>query len=38
MLAAENEAAHSLFTAEDVKAAVIDFFLAEPWRLKNPNL
>lgn len=34
---AEEEAAQSVFTAEDVKPAVIDFFFAEPRRLKNPN-
>lgn len=32
-----NEAAQSVFIAEDVKPAVIDFFFAEPRRLKNPN-
>lgn len=32
-----SEAAQSVFIAEDVKPAVIDFFFAEPRRLKNPN-
>lgn len=35
---ADNEAAQSVFTARDLKPAVIDFSLAEPRQLKNPNL
>lgn len=32
---ADDEAAQSVFTAQDIKPAVIDFFLAELWQLKK---